>query len=167
MFYFEVLESFYRNKIRYLVVGGLAVNLHGVPRTTLDIDIIPSLEKSNITLLCSTLKNLDYVPRLPVSPEGISDPVTLKAWKEEKNLKAFSFYHKEQNHKVIDLVLVHPLNFDEAESHCKIIHARGVDIPIVSIDDLIEMKAFSGRSRDLSDIEMLKEAKEILENGNE
>ena len=37
MFYFEVFKAFYQEKIKYLVVGGLAVNLHGVPRITYDI----------------------------------------------------------------------------------------------------------------------------------
>lgn len=40
MYYFEVLGGLYKNKVRYLIVGGLAVNLSGVPRVTQDIDII-------------------------------------------------------------------------------------------------------------------------------
>lgn len=48
MFYFEILEGLYNNKIKYLIVGGLAVNLYGIPRVTQDIDIILSMDKENI-----------------------------------------------------------------------------------------------------------------------
>ncbi|CAN5463223.1 hypothetical protein BH11BAC1_BH11BAC1_02030 [soil metagenome] len=34
--------------VRYVVCGGLAVNLHGVPRMTADIDIILGLEEVNL-----------------------------------------------------------------------------------------------------------------------
>ena len=45
MYYFDVLGELYRKKIRYLVVGGLAINLYGVPRVTQDIDIIVAPDK--------------------------------------------------------------------------------------------------------------------------
>jgi len=39
----------------------------------------------------------------------MADGGRLKEWTEERNMKAFSFYNKEENYKVIDIVLVHPL----------------------------------------------------------
>jgi hypothetical protein len=41
--------------IDYLVVGGLAVNLHGVPRMTYDIDLMVLLESENILKVVSKL----------------------------------------------------------------------------------------------------------------
>jgi hypothetical protein len=167
MFYTEILESFYKNKIRYLLVGGLALNLHGVPRTTFDMDIIIPSDKINSGKLINAIKELNYVPRLPVDPLKMADPEVLKDWIENKNMKAFSFYHKIDNARVIDIVLVHPLGFDEAEARKKVFTFRGIEIPVLSIDDLIEMKKFSGRPKDLSDAEMLREAKKISGDGNE
>jgi len=40
MNYYEIFKRFNELKIDYLIVGGLAVNLHGVPRMTYDIDAI-------------------------------------------------------------------------------------------------------------------------------
>ena len=48
MYYFDILKEFFDRKIDYLIVGGLAVNLYGVPRVTQDIDIIIALDKENI-----------------------------------------------------------------------------------------------------------------------
>jgi len=48
MFYYEVLEALHRDNVRYVLVGGLSVNLHGVPGTTQDIDLVISMEKENV-----------------------------------------------------------------------------------------------------------------------
>ncbi|HEY9841051.1 MAG: hypothetical protein ACAI44_23780 [Candidatus Sericytochromatia bacterium] len=41
MYYFDILQAL--TGIRYLIVGGLAVNLHGVPRVTQDGEKYPDL----------------------------------------------------------------------------------------------------------------------------
>jgi hypothetical protein len=87
----------------------------------------------------------------------------VKDWIENRNLKAFSFYHKKDNYKVIDIVLVHPLNFDKAFENKTVKKAKDIEIYLVSIDDLIRMKEFSGRPQDFSDIEMLKKVRNLEE----
>lgn len=37
--YEEILQAFSHHKVEYLIVGGIAVTLHGVDRTTKDLDI--------------------------------------------------------------------------------------------------------------------------------
>ena len=112
MYYFEILEGLYESSVRYLLAGGLSVNLYGVPRVTQDIDIVIAMDKENVLKLTSLLKGSGYVPRLPVSPDDLANPNRVKDWIENRNLKAFSFYHKKDNYKVIDIVLVHPLDFE-------------------------------------------------------
>ena len=51
MFYIDLLKALYNSKIQYLIVGGVAVNLHGVPRATFDFDLVISTDKSNILSL--------------------------------------------------------------------------------------------------------------------
>jgi hypothetical protein len=166
MFYFDLLEQFYKNNIRYLIVGGLAVNLYGVPRVTQDLDIVIAIGTENILRMNGILKELGYVPRLPVNPDEMADSETVKQWTEERNLKAFSFYHKKENYKVLDIILVHPLDFNKAFSHKTVKSAGGIDINLVSLDDLITMKAASGRGQDLSDIAMLEKVRKYLEENN-
>lgn len=167
MFYFEVFNALYQEKVQYLVVGGLAVNLHGVPRVTYDIDIIISTDRNNVLKLNRTLKNLGYVPRLPISPDDMADEKILKDWTENRNMKAFSFYHKKENHKVVDIVLVQPLDFTQAFQHRVIKKVDDIEIYVASIDDMISMKKASNRPKDLSDLAMLQEAHKIMEQSDE
>lgn len=166
MFYLDVLEQFYKKKVRYLIVGGLAVNLYGVPRVTQDLDIVIAIDSDNILKINSALKELGYVPKLPVNPDEMADPETVKQWTEERNLKAFSFYHKKENYKVVDIVLVHPLDFEDAFKHKTVKSAGGVDINLVSMEDLVRMKTASGRGQDISDIAMLSRVRRYLEEDN-
>lgn len=48
MFYLEVFRALEEHKVRYLLVGGLAMNLHGVPRMTMDIDLVIALDTKNL-----------------------------------------------------------------------------------------------------------------------
>jgi hypothetical protein len=162
MYYFEILEALYKNKVKYLVVGGLAVNLYGVPRVTQDIDLIISTRKPNILKINAILKNLGYIPRLPVDPMDLTDSQKVKDWIETRNLKAFSFYHKKDNFKVIDLLLVHPLQFEESFKNKTVKKVKEIEIYLASLTDLIRTKEFSGRMQDASDIKMLRKISPYL-----
>jgi cellobiose-specific phosphotransferase system component IIB len=85
----------------------------------------------------------------------------VKAWIEEKNLKAFSFYHRKDNYKSVDIVLVHPLDFEKAFANKTVKSAKEIVIYVASIDDIIYMKEWSGRKQDLSDAALLRRAKEL------
>ena len=161
MFYFEILEAHHKEGIAYLAVGGLAVNLHGVPRTTQDIDVIISTDRDNVEKLCVMLARLGYKPRLPVDPVEMSDPETRRDWIEKRNLKAFSFYHEKISYKVFDIVLDQPIRFEDAFKRRKTVQVSDITVNVMHIDDLITMKKGSGRPRDLSDVEMLEEAKKF------
>jgi Trk K+ transport system NAD-binding subunit len=165
MYYLDILGGLYKKKVKYLVVGDLAVSLYGVPRTTMDIDIIISTEHQNINKILSLLKELGYIPRLPVDPHDLADPEKVKDWVENRNLKAFSFYNKKANYLVIDILLVHPLEFEKAFENKTVKKAGDIEIFLASIDDIIKTKKVSGRSQDRSDIKMLKKVKENLEAG--
>ena len=166
MYYFEILKEFFDRKIDYLIVGGLAVNLYGIPRLTQDIDIIIAFDRENIFKLNGVLKSLGYVPRLPgVDPEELADPGVREDWIANKNLKEFSFYHTKDTYKAVDIVLVHPLDFAKAFQNKTTKIAKGIAINLVSVDDLIAMKSFSGRQQDLSDIELLKKIQQYNEKG--
>lgn len=166
MFYFDILREFYDAGIKYLIVGGLSVNLHGIPRVTQDIDIIISLDVENIKGLNMVMKKLGYIPSLPVNPDDLTDTKTREAWIKEKNLIAFSFYHPNDHYKVIDIVISHPVDFDSAYDRRTVKSVREFKINLISIDDLMVMKKQSGRNQDLSDIELLKKLKTFMEKDN-
>ncbi len=58
MYYFEILEGLYKSKVRYLVVGGLSVNLYGVPRVTQDIDIVIAMDRENVLKITISIERI-------------------------------------------------------------------------------------------------------------
>ena len=125
-------------------------------------DLWNSGKKSNILKINAVLEDLGYTPRLPVKPQDLADPAKVRDWIENKNLKAFSFYHKKDNYKVIDILLVHPLHFEESFKNKTIKKLKDMEIYLVSLSDLIKTKEFSGRLQDYSDINMLNKIKKYL-----
>ena len=51
MFYLNLFKALKDHDIDYLLIGGLAVNLHGVPRMTMDVDLLIALDADNIAKL--------------------------------------------------------------------------------------------------------------------
>jgi hypothetical protein len=156
MFYEEVFTKLNERKARYLVAGGLAVNLHGVPRMTQDLDILIELSEENILGILKALGEIGYRPRLPVHPEEFARKETRESWIREKNMKAFTLFHSSRPFQEVDLLFDTPITYMDAARHMQIKKAGDLAIPVISLADLITMKKAAGRKQDLSDIRMLE-----------
>jgi len=142
--------------IDYLVIGGLAVNFHGIPRMTYDIDLMILLQPDNIRKLVAKLTQWGYKPKLPVDPYDIADESRRNDWIRDKGMKAFNFYSEKLPIGEIDLVFDSPLSYDELKSRSITVDISEVKIPAVSIHDLIALKLSAGRKQDISDVEHLR-----------
>ncbi len=58
MFFEQTLAELNGAKIRYLLIGGVAVNLHGFSRATGDLDILISLNTNNLKKFVALMKKL-------------------------------------------------------------------------------------------------------------
>ncbi|MDD5224876.1 MAG: hypothetical protein PHE84_12900 [bacterium] len=154
--YLGIFKKFNDLKIDYLVVGGLAVNFHGIPRMTYDVDLAVKLTKENILKVVRQLTEWGYKPKAPVKPEEFADPKARARWMKEKNMKAFNFYHHEQPLAEIDLVFDLPVSYSRLKANAVFIRISEELIPVIRIRDLIVVKTKSGRKQDLSDVENLK-----------
>jgi hypothetical protein len=162
MFYQELFKAFNDAQVIYLVTGGLAVNLHGVPRNSFDIDIITKMNDKNLFKLMKVLKDLGFIPKQPVNPMDFAVKKIRDEWIHKKNMKAFNFYSYESGFKEVDIVIDHPIDFDLAYERRNNMEMGNIFLPVISIDDLITMKINSSRDKDLLDIkelEILQEAK--------
>jgi predicted nucleotidyltransferase len=142
--------------IDYLVVGGLAVNLFGVPRLTYDIDLMILLEPDNIRKLITRLTKWGYKPKIPADPMDFADDSKRHSWICEKGMKAFNFFSENLPVGEIDIVIDSPIPYKALKERAVTIQLEEVGIPVVSIHDLVELKLRAGRKQDLSDIEYLK-----------
>jgi hypothetical protein len=111
--YKKIFKGLNRAGIDYLVVGGLAVNFHGIPRMTYDLDLMLLLESENILKMVAKLTRWGYRPRAPVDPQGLADEATRKFWIVGKGLKAFSFSSPTSPIGEIDLVVEAPIPYDQ------------------------------------------------------
>lgn len=157
MFYLDIFKALNDNKIRYLVVGGIAVNLHGMQRSTADLDLIVALDSANALKFAETMKTLGYRPKVPVDALEFADPAKRNEWINEKNMLVFSFYHPNDPMTLVDIFVKEPMPFAEMEKRKEEREAFGVKIPVASINDIIALKSGTGRKKDEFDIEGLKE----------
>lgn len=158
MYYLELFDLLNKSKVKYLVVGGVALVLHGVVRFTADIDMMLDLSKANLDKFFKVLRQLDFTPKLPVKMEALADEGLRKEWAKEKNMIVFSFV--KDDYKVIDIFIENPIDFDRAYSRKQIKKAGNTAVDVISFDDLIEIKKLSARDQDLMDIKMLEELRD-------
>ena len=160
MFYEQVFRKLNKKRVRYLVVGGIAVNLHGFPRVTGDLDIMLDLnDGKSVNGFVEVVKVLGFKPKIPVKVDDFAILSKRKSWIEEKNMKVFSVYNPSQEIEHIDVLIENLIDFDKAYKTREIVNAGNLKVPVVSIDDLIKLKKISGRKRDEIDIAALKEIK--------
>ncbi len=159
MHYEPILQALHQHRVRYLVVGGLAVNLHGIPRMTFDLDIVADLEEENLKALLAALSGLGFRPRLPVDPAELLNAEQRRRWMEERNLRAFTFIGSPDGSGEIDLILDHCLNFEAAYTRRSDLQMQDYLIPLIAVDDLLAMKRVSPRAQDTADTEILEKIK--------
>jgi predicted nucleotidyltransferase len=152
----SIFKELNKQKIDYLVVGGLAVNFHGVPRMTYDIDLMILLQSENVSKLVVKLTNWGYRPKVPVDPKELADEAKRNSLIQEKGMKAVNFYSEILPIGEIDIVFDSPIPYSELKSKAVMIEIEGENIPTVSIHDLITLKQKSGRKQDIVDVEYLR-----------
>ena len=89
MDYEKIFKTLHSHGVEYLVVGGVALNLHGIPRMTADLDLFVELEKENLERFIDSTDELGCRPRLPVEKKDLLDEEMRNTWIREKNLVAF------------------------------------------------------------------------------
>src|SRR3989338_3579052 len=112
MFFTKILKELEKKSIKYLVIGGVAVNLHGYIRATNDLDIMLSFDKENVEKFSKLAKELGFKPKVPVDIIELADPNKRKYWKTERNMKVFSIYNTENEFEVIDIMIQDYIDFE-------------------------------------------------------
>lgn len=137
-------KSLKRNKVEYLIIGGIACGIYGSPRATKDLDIFikPTLE--NAKRLLSALKEAGFGTAYLTTPEKII----------KNEVSIFEDFMR------LDvLTKVKGLNFDKAWQRRQTKILKGIKIIVVSLDDLIISKRAATRLIDKEDIKILKKIK--------
>ena len=153
--YLEIFKKFNERKIQYIVVGGMAVNFHGIPRATYDIDLLVYLEDSNLKKFLSLMRRWGFKPKVPVDIMDFSDKNKRYDWIKNKNMKAFNLVNPDWAISEINIIIDTPVDYKKAAGNINYIRIDNVAIPTISLKDLIEMKRNTGRRQDKADIRYL------------
>lgn len=154
---FSVLELLAASKVRFIVVGGLAMILQGLDTLTQDVDISFALDAENCEELVAFLNA--YHPRPPAVPASV--PFVLNV----ATLTCVRFLNLKTDLGEIDL-LPHPAGIDSFQG--LLARASWLDlgtftVAVASLDDLIAMKEAAGRPKDQVHLMELRALKKILD----
>ena len=143
-------------RVRFVVVGGLALILHGLDRLTADVDLVIDLSAENVRDAVLALTAAGYRPMAPVDPSELADAGRRQEWRTTRNMQVFSFWDSTNRRPTVDIMLDAIVPFDELWSDSTMVSLGRHDVHVASIQHLIRMKDAAGRPQDRSDIERLK-----------
>ncbi len=146
----RICASFARSDVRYAIVGGHAVALHGAVRGTVDIDVVLDWDRKTLTAAESALNEVGLVSRLPVTADDIFD--FRNEYIEKRNLVAWNFYNPHDLAEQVDIIIT----YDLKGKRTKRIRLSSGSIQILALAELIEMKRKSARSQDTEDVQALE-----------
>lgn len=153
---FELLKMLDEAGVEFVLVGGLAVALHGYHRVTMDVDVVVSMNEENLQCFITAAKDAGLRPSIPVSMESLMQPDLIEQWHREKGMLAFSLRGVETMATVLDVLVRPVVPFADLRRDATMIEVGTAHIPVASVDHLIEMKTGTGRSKDAIDIEELQ-----------
>jgi predicted nucleotidyltransferase len=139
----ELLESLNSAKVKYLLLGGYAVNFYGYHRATGDLDIWISMDPENAEKVSGALQKFGGFSQDRVKPSLF-------------RTRGRVFILGREPARVDILTTPHGISFDECYERRRMIDWDGVRIPLISLEDLKINKKASGRAKDLADLENLQ-----------
>lgn len=151
-----VLRALEAAEVRSVVVGGLAVVLHGHTRLTTDLDLVIDLEDAAASRAIEALLAAGLQPRLPVPAELFAQTPVREGWIRDKGMEVFSLWSPRDPLLVVDLFARHPLPFEDLWQDAKMTEVGGIPVRIASLEHLIRLKEEAGRPLDLADVQELR-----------
>jgi hypothetical protein len=137
----DVFRFFQQNNVKYVVIGGIASVLHGVPRATFDLDILIEATAENVQRLLTAMENAGFGTATMTTPKDVlANEITVF------------------NDRVrIDVQTSTPgISFQDAWNRRKTITYNGQNFFILSKEDLIRTKRACGRDVDMEDVRLLE-----------
>jgi predicted nucleotidyltransferase len=159
MEYRDVFRALQLRKVKYLLCGGLAVNIYGIPRMTADIDLLLEFNSENIERFTKAIEALKYSNLVPIELKTLVDAEIRKKLISEKNLVAYSFYNSLKGSMNVDVLLDVPIPFEKMWERKEERASDEIQIFMVTMDDLIALKTYANRKQDQDDIKLLSQLK--------
>ncbi len=157
-FLYDILLELAKENVDFVICGGLALVLQGGERTTYDVDINISVEKSNLERAIEIFKREGYAPRIPEPIESLLDEKKRQSWVKEKDAIVYTVVSKTGQVQV-DIFLTYPIEYNALKKNADLFEIDGYSVPVSSKKDLIKAKEAITplREKDRFDIRILEE----------
>jgi hypothetical protein len=144
----RILRALAEHEVDYVLIGGLAMQTYGHVRTNNYADLIPSPQPANLERLAAALRSLDA---------KVLNPGQEDLEVDAKMLPRATHWQFTTPDGGIDVMHEVPGGrpYDELSSGALHVRLGDLDIPVVSLDDLIQMKLARARPVDLADVAAL------------
>lgn len=158
----RIIETLNRRKVKYVVIGGVAALLQGVPLPrTADLDITPSGDVENKKRLVRALQDLDAKLRAPGLPEGVEIPLDERTFTGMVTMTFLTRFGPFD----ISFIPDGTTGYDDLRENSLMLESLNVQIPVASVKDIIRSKRASGREKDAGHLVILMEF--LRESGGE
>ncbi|EXI66443.1 MAG: hypothetical protein AW08_02557 [Candidatus Accumulibacter adjunctus] len=161
MFYLDLFAALQTHGVDYVLVGGLALNIHGVERATMDVDLMLALDEDNLERFVEAARGLGLKPMLPLPIDELLQPEKRRDWVEQRHMIAFALHADQPAVPTVDVLIAPPIPFAEVFAGRVVRQVGRTAISLASIDDLIRLKQSTGRQRDAADAEALLRLQEL------
>lgn len=128
--------------VKYLVVGGFAVNYHGYPRFTGDIDLWLWLDPTNLERVVQSLRDFGF-GGLGIGVEQLNAPYKVIQLGYEP-------------HRIDLMTTVDGVDFEACYARASTVELDTANAPFISMADLIAAKEATGRPKDIADAAELR-----------
>lgn len=157
MFYLDLFRALDKHRVNYVLVGGLAMNLHGVPRMTMDVDLVLALSEDNLDRFIASAQDLGLTPVAPVALSALKDPEQRRDWVEHKHLIAFALQPATSGAPTVDILLAPTLDIEAALARAVTRDLGDIPVSVAAIEDMITLKKAAGRQQDQADLVHLEQ----------
>lgn len=141
----EFIELLARNSVRYLIVGGYAVGLHGFPRYTGDMDVFIMLSQKNAKSVLKSFEDFGFGDLGLSEKDFLEEEIVVEIGREPLKIQV--------------LTGIDGVTFEECWEERKEVDLSGTVVPFIGIESLLKNKAASPRAKDKIDFEELKRIK--------
>jgi len=152
-----LLRALHDAGVRYIIIGGFAVNAHGVIRPSRDLDIVPDPDPDNLRRLAHLLADIDArhvglgdfhadeFPFDPTRPEDLQGGANFRLETRLGDLDVMQWVAGIDTEPAYETLTAGAIAGE----------LDGIPLRVCGLDDLIAMKRAAGRPRDLDDLQRL------------
>ena len=153
----ELIAALTRNAVEFVVIGGVAAQLHRLPMpATVDLDITPSRSPENLIRLAKVFDEIDAA----LATAG--EYGTWFPWHPISNWPQYETLHLITKFGLLDLVFKpdgSTKGFDELVNSSALMRLENMGVHVISIEKWLELKVATNREKDSLHIDLFKKSR--------